>query len=268
MSKQLILFGTSAKDNKRAGNLIYKDPKSKYEKFIERFVRRNKGQASRESVVMSRAPFHAWRLIYENASVCFCPKMPCTNVHCLTPSPPKRPVDVKRGKSEYVDSPLYSSFNGSCGYWGFPASHVAPQVLPWLVVVFQWYPSFLSDLKMYTGATWLVCVFFCFLLFLLFLWFLILWFPLLVWLQSDVASKQLINLTLKMTIARFVETSVTVNNNPFQDHTHLDDHFPPTLDPDIYFHLFQYSGSFKVTLSCSKSISWQIFLMYKNLHCF
>ena len=101
---------------------------------------------------------------------------------------------------------------------------------------------------------WCVC-FFLFLLFLLFLWFLILWFPLLVWLQSDVASKQLINLTLKMTIARFVETSVTVNNNPFQDHTHLDDHFPPTLDPDIYFHLFQYSGSFKVTLSCSKSIS-------------
>ena len=47
------LFGTSAKDNKRAGNLIYKDPKSKYEKFIERFVRRNKGQASRESVVRS-----------------------------------------------------------------------------------------------------------------------------------------------------------------------------------------------------------------------
>ena len=108
MSKQLTLFGTSAKDNKRAGNLIYKDPKSKYEKFIERFVRRNKGQASRESVVMSRAPFHTWRLIYENASVCFCPKMPCTNVHCLTPSPPKRPVDVKRGKSEYVDSHIVS----------------------------------------------------------------------------------------------------------------------------------------------------------------
>ena len=54
---------------------------------------------------MSRAPFHTWRIIYENASVCFCPKMPRTNVHCLTPSPPKRPVDVKRGKSEYVDSP-------------------------------------------------------------------------------------------------------------------------------------------------------------------
>lgn len=79
--------------------------------------------------------------------------------------------------------------------------------------------------------------------------------PLLVWLQSDVASQQLINLTLKMTIARFVETSVTVNNDPFQDHTHLDDHFPPTLDTGIYFHLSQYSGSFKVTLSCSKSIS-------------
>ena len=51
--KATYLFGTSAKDNKRAGNLINKDPKSKYEKFIERFVRRNKGQASRESVVRS-----------------------------------------------------------------------------------------------------------------------------------------------------------------------------------------------------------------------
>ena len=48
MSKQLTLW-TSANDNKRAGNLIYKDPK----KVIERFVRRNKGQASRESVVRS-----------------------------------------------------------------------------------------------------------------------------------------------------------------------------------------------------------------------
>ena len=198
---------------------------------------------------MSRAPFHIWRLIYENASVCFCPKMPCTNVHCLTPSPTKRPVDVTRGKSEYVDSPLYSSFNGSCGYWGFPASHVAPQVIPWLVVVFQWF----SLVPWFSWFPWLVCVLFCFLLFLLFLWFLMfLWFSLLVWLQSDVASQQLINLTLKMTIARFVETSVTVNNNPFQDHTHLDDHFPPTLDTGIYFHLSQYSGSFKVTLSCSK----------------
>ena len=42
-----------SKDNKRAGNFINKDSKSKYEKFIERFVRRNKGQASRESVVRS-----------------------------------------------------------------------------------------------------------------------------------------------------------------------------------------------------------------------
>ena len=50
---QLTLFGTTAKDNKRAENLIYKDPKSKYEKVIERFVRKNKGQASRESVVLS-----------------------------------------------------------------------------------------------------------------------------------------------------------------------------------------------------------------------
>ena len=32
--------------------------------------------------------------------------MPHTNVHCLTPLPTKRPVDVKRGKIEYVDGPL------------------------------------------------------------------------------------------------------------------------------------------------------------------
>ena len=62
MSKQLTLFGTSAKDNKRAGNLINKDPKSKYEKFIERFVRRNKGQASRESVV--RSAQEKWKELY------------------------------------------------------------------------------------------------------------------------------------------------------------------------------------------------------------
>ena len=140
MSKQLTLFGTSAKDNKRAGNLIYKDPKSLSEKFIERFVRRNKGQASRESVV--RSAQEKWKELRKDsaavetyiaakegeeeilsleesrlksshdenpvcisASVCFCPKMPCTNVHRLTPSPPKRPVDVKRGKSEYVHGP-------------------------------------------------------------------------------------------------------------------------------------------------------------------
>ena len=58
------------------------------------------------SLITSQAPFHTWRIIYENASVCFCPKMPRTNVHCLTPSPHKRPVDVTRGKIEYVDSPL------------------------------------------------------------------------------------------------------------------------------------------------------------------
>ena len=29
-----------------------------------------------------------------------------TNVHRLTPHPTKRPVDVKRGKIEYVDGPL------------------------------------------------------------------------------------------------------------------------------------------------------------------
>ena len=36
--------------------------------------------------------------------------MPHTNVHCLTPLPTKRPVDVKRGKIEYVDGPLIKTF--------------------------------------------------------------------------------------------------------------------------------------------------------------
>ena len=59
-------------------------------------------------LLISRAPFHTWRKIYENASVCFCPKMPRTSDLCLTPPPPIRPVDFKRGESEYVDIPLAS----------------------------------------------------------------------------------------------------------------------------------------------------------------
>ena len=52
--------------------------------------------------------FHStWCKTYENASVCFCPKMPCTNIHCLTPShPPKCAVDIKWEESEYVNAPL------------------------------------------------------------------------------------------------------------------------------------------------------------------
>ena len=38
-------------------------------------------------------------------------------------------------------------------------------------------------------------------------------------------------LTLKMTIAQNVETSVTVNNNsPLQDYVHPDDHTQPTYE--------------------------------------
>ena len=33
-----------------------------------------------------------------------------------------------------------------------------------------------------------------------------------------------LTLTLKMTTAQVVETSVTVNNSPFQDYIHLDGH--------------------------------------------
>ena len=37
-----------------------------------------------------------------------------------------------------------------------------------------------------------------------------------------------LTLTLKMTTAKVVETSVTVNNSPVQDYVHLDDHTQPT----------------------------------------
>ena len=40
-----------------------------------------------------------------------------------------------------------------------------------------------------------------------------------------------LTLTLKMTTAQVVETSVTVNNNsPIQDYVHPDDQTPPTFD--------------------------------------
>ena len=37
-----------------------------------------------------------------------------------------------------------------------------------------------------------------------------------------------LTLTLKMTTALAVETSVTINNSPIQDYTHPDDHAQPT----------------------------------------
>ena len=39
-----------------------------------------------------------------------------------------------------------------------------------------------------------------------------------------------ITLTLKMTSAQVVETSVTVTNSPFQGYTHQDDHARQTTD--------------------------------------
>ena len=51
--------------------------------------------------------------------------------------------------------------------------------------------------------------------------------------QSIIPSTDVIQLTLtlKMTTAQVVETSVTVNNNsPIQDYVHLDDQTQPTLE--------------------------------------
>ena len=39
-----------------------------------------------------------------------------------------------------------------------------------------------------------------------------------------------LTLTLEMTYAQVVETSVTVNNSPIQDYVHLDDHAQPTYE--------------------------------------
>ena len=39
-----------------------------------------------------------------------------------------------------------------------------------------------------------------------------------------------LTLTLKMTTAQVVETSVTVNNSPIQDYVHPDDQTQPTLE--------------------------------------
>ena len=51
--------------------------------------------------------------------------------------------------------------------------------------------------------------------------------------QSLIRSTDVIQLTLtlKMTTAQVVETSVTVNNNsPIQDYVHLDDQAEPTYE--------------------------------------
>ena len=65
----------------------------------------------------------------------------------------------------------------------------------------------------------------------------ILW--LLIWLVNQINNQSIIpstdviqlSLTLKMTTAQVVETSVTVNNNsPIQDYVHLDDQTQPTFE--------------------------------------
>ena len=54
-----------------------------------------------------------------------------------------------------------------------------------------------------------------------------------------------LTLTLKVTIAQVVETSVTVNNNsPIQDYVHPDDHTQPTFEMTPGFKPF----TFKVLL--------------------
>ena len=59
--------------------------------------------------------------------------------------------------------------------------------------------------------------------------------------QSIIPSTDVIQLTLtlKMTTAQVVETSVTVNNNsPIQDYVHLDDQTQPTFEMTPGFETF------------------------------
>ena len=67
------------------------------------------------------------------------------------------------------------------------------------------------------------------------------------WLTNQVNNQSLIKsndviqltLTLKMTTAQVVETSVTVNNNsPIQDYVHPDDHTQPTYKMTPWFKHF------------------------------
>ena len=54
--------------------------------------------------------------------------------------------------------------------------------------------------------------------------------------STDVIQR---TLTLKMTTAKVVETSVTVNNNsPIQDYVYPDDHTPPTYEMTPRFKTF------------------------------
>ena len=67
-------------------------------------------------------------------------------------------------------------------------------------------------------------------------------------------KSQRVTLTLKMTTAQAVETSVTVNkNSPIQDYIHPDDHTQPTTEMTPGFKPF--------TTKCSASIMSSTFLV-------
>ena len=58
-----------------------------------------------------------------------------------------------------------------------------------------------------------------------------------------------LTLTLKMTTAQVVETSVTVNNNsPIQDYIHLDNQTQPTFEMTPGFKPFTYLSQRKIKL--------------------
>ena len=56
-------------------------------------------------------------------------------------------------------------------------------------------------------------------------------------------------LTLKMTTAQVVETSVAVSNSPIQDYIHLDNHVPPTNEMTPRFKPFTIMGRFRIAFT-------------------
>ena len=93
------------------------------------------------------------------------------------------------------------------------------------------------------------------------------------WLTNQVNNQSLIKsndviqltLTLKMTTAQVVETSVTVNNSPIQDYVHPDDHTQPTYKMTPWFKHFTVLHVITGFLSCSPSSVLTMFCILVEL---
>ena len=83
-----------------------------------------------------------------------------------------------------------------------------------------------------------------------------------------------VTLTLKMTTARIVGTSVTVNNSPIQDYVHLDDHPQPTYlkynnyaeicDLPAKHPIYDFSPCSSAWSSCSLCLLFKLLCLQSN----